>query len=100
MKLWSGGGDFILIKSENGNMRELPWPAHTMIDRHVNVQLCNTVDCSPPGSYVHGVSQARILKWVAISSSRDLPDSGIEPVSPAWQVDSLPLSHLGNSYKF
>ena len=26
----------------------------------------------------------------------DLPDSGIEPVSPAWQVDSLPLSHQGS----
>ena len=25
----------------------------------------------------------------------DLPDPGIEPESPAWQVDSLPLSHLG-----
>ena len=32
--------------------------------------LCNPVDCSPPGSSVHGVFQARILEWVAISSSR------------------------------
>ena len=32
--------------------------------------LCNPVDCSPPGSSVHGVSQARKLEWVAISSSR------------------------------
>ena len=29
-----------------------------------------TVDCSPPGSSVHGISQARILEWVAISFSR------------------------------
>ena len=28
-------------------------------------------------------------------SPGDLPDPGTEPVSPAWQVDSLPLSHLG-----
>jgi len=28
------------------------------------------VDCSPPGSSLHGISQARILEWVAISSSR------------------------------
>ena len=28
--------------------------------------LCNTMDCSPPGSFVHGISQARILEWVAI----------------------------------
>ena len=32
--------------------------------------LCNSMDCSPPGSSVHGILQARILKWVAIPSSR------------------------------
>ena len=32
--------------------------------------LCNPVDCSPPGSSVHGILQARILEWVAISFSR------------------------------
>ena len=32
--------------------------------------LCNHMDCRPPGSSVHGISQARILEWVAISSSR------------------------------
>ena len=32
--------------------------------------LCDPMDCSPPGSSVHGMSQARILEWVAISSSR------------------------------
>ena len=31
--------------------------------------LCNPVDCSPPGSSVHGILQARILEWVAISFS-------------------------------
>ena len=31
--------------------------------------LCNPMDCSPPGSSVHGISRARILEWVAISSS-------------------------------
>ena len=29
--------------------------------------LCDFVDCSPPGSSVHGILQARILEWVAIS---------------------------------
>ena len=37
---------------------------------------CNPRDCSLPGSSVHGVSQARILEWVAISFSRDLADPG------------------------
>ena len=32
--------------------------------------LCDPIDCSPPGSSVHGVLQARILEWVAMSSSR------------------------------
>ena len=32
--------------------------------------LCNPMDCSLPGSSVHGISQARILEWVAMSSSR------------------------------
>ena len=32
--------------------------------------LCNPVDCSPPGSSVHGTFQTRILEWVVISSSR------------------------------
>ena len=32
--------------------------------------LCNPMDCSPPGSSVHGILQAKILEWVAISFSR------------------------------
>ena len=31
--------------------------------------LCDPMDCSPPGSSVHGIPQARILEWVAISFS-------------------------------
>ena len=48
--------------------------------------LFNPMDCSPPGSSVHGILQARILKWVANSFSTDLPDPGIKPrslMSPA-----------------
>ena len=32
--------------------------------------LCNPMDCSPPGSSVHSILQARILEWVAMPSSR------------------------------
>ena len=32
--------------------------------------LCESMDCSLPGSSVHGILQARILKWVAVPSSR------------------------------
>ena len=44
--------------------------------------LCDSMDCSLPGFSVRGIFQARILEWVAISSSRDLPDPGIDPGSP------------------
>ena len=32
--------------------------------------LCDAMDCSPPGSSVHGLLQARILEWVAVPSPR------------------------------
>ena len=43
--------------------------------------LCNLMDCSPPGSSVHGILQARLLEWVACPPPRDLPDPGIKPAS-------------------
>ena len=61
--------------------------------------LCNSIDCHLPGSSVHGTLQARILEWVAIFSSGDLPDPGTElmsPASPTLQAESLPLSHRGS----
>ena len=47
------------------------------------------MDCSPPDSSVHEILWARILEWVAIPFSRDLPDPGIKPRSPAMQAASL-----------
>ena len=74
---------------------------HAYVCVHANLPqlcptLCDIMACSPPGSSVHGILQARILEWVAMPPPADLPDPGIEPVSPATpalQVDSLPLSH-------
>ena len=51
--------------------------------------LCDSMDCSPPGSSVHGILQARILEWVAMPFSRGSPNQGTEPGSSALQVDSL-----------
>ena len=48
---------------------------------HSCLTLCNPIDCSLPGSFVHGVFQARILEWVTMPFSRDLSNSGIEPES-------------------
>ena len=45
--------------------------------------LCDPMDCSLPGSSVHGIMPARILKWVAISFSKGSSQHrGIEPMSP------------------
>ena len=57
-------------------------------------QSCPTL-CDPmgslPGSSVHGILQARILEYgLPFPSPGDLPDPGIEPRSPALQVDSYP----------
>ena len=55
-------------------------------------QSCPTL-CHPKGCTVHGILQARILEWVAIPFSRDLPNPAIEPRSSPLQADSL-LSEL------
>ena len=43
------------------------------------------MDCSPPGSSVHGISQARTLEWDALPSLGNLPDLGIDSTSPALE---------------
>ena len=54
--------------------------------------LCDPMDCSPPGSSLHGIFQAKMLKQVAIFYPRVLPDTGIETalvggfftIAPPW----------------
>ena len=96
------------------NMAFIHWAstmssAHDLIYFYVVVVLlfklshvqprCDLTDYSSPGFSVHGISQARIMECAAISPG-DLPNPRIEPTSPAWQVDSLPLSHLGSPIYF
>ena len=45
--------------------------------------LCDPLDCSPPGSSVHGIFLVRILEKLPFPTPGDLPDPGIEPVSHA-----------------
>ena len=61
--------------------------------------LCDLVDCSLPRYSIHGIFQAIVLEWAAISFSRDLPDPGMEPGSPALQTDALPSEPSGKSTK-
>ena len=60
--------------------------------------LCDPVNYSPSTRLlVHGILQARILEWVAISFSRGSSQPRDRTRSPALQVDSL-LSHLGGTH--
>ena len=64
--------------------------------------LCDHLDCSPPCSSVHRISQAEILEWVAISSSGGLPTQGSNPcllclLICRWIL--LPLNHHLSSMK-
>ena len=65
--------------------------------------LFNPMDCSPPGSSVHVILQARILKWVAMPSSREssqLWDQTIvSSINLHWQAGSLPLAPPGKPPK-
>ena len=55
---------------------------------------------NPPGSFVHGIFQARILEWFAIPPPGDLPDPGTKPKGFLcllhWQLSSLPLAPPGS----
>ena len=53
-----------------------------------------TVACQAPLSM--GFARQEYWSGLLFPSPGDLPDLGIDPVSPAWQADSLPLSHLGS----
>ena len=57
--------------------------------------LCDSMNCSPSLSCVHGILQARILEWVAMPSSRGSSWPGIEIRYPTLQADSLPSEPPG-----
>ena len=62
------------------------------------VRPCSPVDCSPPGSSVHGILQAGIPEWAAIPFSRGScrpGDRTCVSCIPALQADSYPWCHLG-----
>ena len=61
--------------------------------------LCNPVDCSAPGSTVHGIFQAGILSGFAFPSPGNLPNPGTELGSPALQVDFSPDGLPGKLFR-
>ena len=63
--------------------------------------LCDSMDCSPPGSSVHGILQARILEWVTMPSSTGSSQPGdqtcVSYVSCIGRQVFLPLAPPGKS---
>ena len=62
---------------------------------HLGLTLNDPVDCSLPSSSVMGFSRQEFWSGLPFPPSGDLPNPGIEPRSPALQVDSLPLGPPG-----
>ena len=81
--------------SQNPSSREPvspnKYPCVCCVLRHSIVTPCRPLYSNPPCFSVHGSFQAIPIPF---PFPGDLPDSGIKPVSPDWQADSLPLSHL------
>ena len=67
------------------------------LDAQLCLTFCGLMDCCPPGVSVHGIFQAKILEWVAISSFGGSFQPRDQTASPALQVDSLQLSHRGSA---
>ena len=64
----------MFLKADAMDHQEVPFNSYQPTTATMSLQLCmtfcNPIDCSPPGSSDHRILQARILEWVAISSSR------------------------------
>ena len=61
--------------------------------------LCDPMDCSPLDPSVHGISQARVLEWVAIFLLQGIfSTQGSNQHLLLWEVSSLPLSQLGSKF--
>ena len=74
--------------------------ARTCLVAQSCLSLCDPMDCSPPGSSVHGILQARILERVAMPSFRGSSQPRIEPTSPTLWADSFCLNHQGSPRKW
>ena len=94
---------FYLTKEQLIIYKHSLWITSACVHAQSYLTLCNLMNCSPPGSSVHGSSQARILEWVVISYSRVTSWPGIKPTSPAFpalEADCLPLCHPGRPMNY
>ena len=112
---WYTFGNVVIIIEQHRKYNETHWIIYFKNDKMTNLiyiiyivyaQLCpnlgDPMDCSPPASSIHGIFQARILEWVAISYSRASAQprdpTCVSCVSCIGRWISLPLYHVGRPY--
>ena len=92
---------------EKGKIKHLNWASQCRLAKAVKKSesevarscriLCNPMNCSLSGSSVHGIFQARVLEWVAISFSRVIfPTQGLNPGLLHRRQMLYRLSHQGS----
>ena len=101
LRKWPKDTRSIEINSDD-TISTIQWPPEVVSFCCLVNKLClilwDPMDYSPPDFSVHGISQARILEWVAISSSRGSSRPGDwSHVSCTGRLDSLPLSQKSRS---
>ena len=67
----------------------LIFPHLSVCSHYIMSNSCDPMHCSLPGSFYHGIFQARILGWAAISFSKESPQPRDWAWPPALQADSL-----------
>ena len=78
---------YVLVRTRTGDMKGKPtvglkcFCCCCLVASPVQL-FYKSMYCSPPGSSVHGISQARICSGLSVPSPEDLPDPGIKPMSP------------------
>ena len=95
----SGSGTYVCVQSLEGF-----YYVHACMrakSLHLCLTLCDSLDCSPPGSPVHGILQARILEWVPMPSSRGSSQvsriaGGFFTTSITWEI-LWPVRNLSKS---
>ena len=101
---WEEGQGFATMCNLSGSALLFFWPSFLLCvcmcakSLQLYLTLCNPMDCSPPGSLVHGILQARYWSGLPCPSPGVLPHPRIEslsPASPALQAGSLPTEPPG-----
>ena len=84
-------------KSEGYGNRTEQNKVHACLDAQPCPTLCDPRDCRPPAPLSMGFPRQEYWSGLPFPPPGDIPDPGMESMSSALQVDSLPLSHAGNS---